>query len=151
MSSISFFIPEYNRTSPESSLFCPAWVQSVSLIPRTVNLYHLVCAAIWLVLPIFHTVRASHVPMLIVGLVVRRDVSLVTSKESQLLSWGVIILLNEDPWTPKAKFKLLFLVSVSLARFFFYRMGWLITWLTLLFYPGLREAVTKLNLNNCIN
>lgn len=107
----TFSWPECNIISSEIKLFCPVCLYWVSLIPSIIRLYLVISIAIWVVLQVFRIVRTFHVPILLVSLVVRRNISLVTSKESGLSSRVVIILLNEDSSTLRFEFRL-FLASV---------------------------------------
>lgn len=96
----------YNGTFSESSPFCPAYVQWVSLISSNNRFYLLIYEATWVILLVSNIVRAFDVPMLIFALVVRLGIGLMNSEDSWISPWVIISLLHEDPSTPRVEYKL---------------------------------------------
>ena len=82
---LSSSCPEYNKSSPLASLFCPACSHLVSLNPSRAMLYQRISADTCAAFPSSYMVLTFHVAMVVVFLVARHTSSILPLPELEFL------------------------------------------------------------------
>lgn len=108
--------PEYNKSSPLASLFCPACSHLVSLSPSRAMLYRRISADTCAAFPASYMVLTFHVAMVVVFLVDRR----VVGTEASFRLWPphVILPAGAGPSSPRTGVCWA-VVNASVAKSFF--------------------------------